>query len=663
MPTRTSDADPTDSVIELAQAAGASGAGATVVARLPAACTRSDIAVASTGALVFTLPQIANAQALRTMVVQDDLVVSGRGYGALVLDGFLTAAHSAAPPALVLADGTRIDAAEAVSRPASTIALDACQPGPSDRLADALSQVVPGAGGTAQVNPPADPAAAVADGGRFNSVFAPSAFDGLAFSDVSPLSFGRTGTGFGGRGLLYGVREIIDLLGLGTNDAEAFIPFSQKPSYAPSGGAVDTDALIANEGSSVYLSGLAGLVGIPDSRNLSVAIDPFLVVTLEHDNAGFQSFVGFYRLDATGTVVDIDILWLNASLTGGDTPSVANDFFGQAADRTISSFVPPETQLGFFLIADAGNTDPASGIGAANRALLMNLFGDLGIDPTSSSYQANVDAINAHLRYNPATHLVEVETDPGIFAPLQGETYFSHDPTLNTDYRSDLSISENAHTLSGVADGLLWIGFEDWPLRGEIDRNAGDAIVNIGGPPGLGSDLDYNDLIFSIDIVYPEVPIAPASWQPTTTIFSSLSQGLGSLAFASIVVGGLDGDGVTFALDGLSSGWTLTPQGDVDGFGNGSYLLAPPGGSSTADAMIAELNKITIGVPGDPTLVGRPPVTVDFTVVDTLGHADSAQASLAFTQTGPSPPAPPDVQIFETYVPPPAIVTYVETVV
>ncbi len=656
---RTSGADGADGVIELAQATAPTG-GAAVVARLPAACMRSDIAVAGSTALVFTLPQVANAQALRTMVVQDDLVVSSRGYGALVLDGFLTAANSAAPPMLILADGTSITAQEALVRPGSAIALQGCQPGAGGRLADALSQIVPSAGGTAQADLPADPSAA-ADGGRFNSSFAPSTFDGLAFGDVNPLSFGRGAGGFGGRGLLHGVREIIDLLGLGTNDAEAFIPFSQKPSYSPTGGAVDTDALIANEGSSVYLSGLAGLVGIPDSRNLSVAIDPFLIVTLEHDNAGFQSIVGFYRLDGAGNFVDIDILWLNASLDGGDAPAVAADFFGQVGDRTTSSFVPPESQLGLFMIADGGRSD--GGTGPVNRALLMDLFADLGIDPTAAGYQANVDAINAHLRYNPATLRIEVETDPGIYTPLVGETYFSHDPTLNSDYRSDLSLAQNAHTLSGVEDGLLWIGFEDWPLRGDILRNPDDAIVSIGGGPGRGSDLDYNDLIFSIDILYPEVPITPAVWQPTTTIFSSLSEGLGALALASFVVGGLNGDGVTFTLDGLTAGWVLTPQADVDGYGNGTYILQPPGSSSTASAMIAELNKISIGVPGDEGLLGRPPVTVDFTVVDTLGHSESAQASLAFTQGGPSPPAPPDVQIIETYVPPPAIVTYIETTV
>jgi hypothetical protein len=77
--------------------------------------------------------------------------------------------------------------------------------------------------------------------------------------------------------------------------------------------------------------------------------------------------------------------------------------------------------------------------------------------------------------------------------------------------------------------------------------------------------------------------------------------------------------------------------------------------------MIGELNKIEINVPGDPHLVGRPPVNVAFNVVDTHGQSDAAAAQLDFTQTGPSPPAPPDVQIHETFVPPPTVVTLHET--
>jgi len=652
--------------VQIPGADSAGGGTSTVVARLPGNCTRTDLPLsAASGPLVISLPQVTDAHSLRTMRVGVDLVVSARGFGALVLDGFFAAAASATPPVVLLADGTTLSAQDMLAHPGSEIALDACQPSGTADLADALGRLVPGAGGTAQAPAatPADPTATLADGGRFNSAFAPSTFDGLSFGDVGPLSFGRTGSALSGRGLLHGVREVIDLLGLGTNEAEAFIPFSDKPVFSPGGASIDTDALIANEGTSVYLSGLAGLVGIPERSNLTVAVDPFLVATLEHDNAGYQSIVGVYKVDGSGHIVDIDILWLNASLTSGDTTSVVADFFGQTADRTISVFVPPETGLGMFMIADGGNTDPLAATGAANRTALMDLFADLGIDPTTATYQGNLDLINAHLRFNPATNLVEVETDPGVYTPLRGETYYSHDPTLDTDFRSDLSIGQNAHTASGVSGGLLWIGFEDWPLRGDIERNEADAILNIGGAPGQGADLDYNDLLFSLDILYPPAPIAGSAWSPTTTIFSSLGEGLGALALASFTVGGLDGDGVTVSFNGLSPGWTLTPQSNVDGFGNGTYVLQPPGGRSTSEAMIAELNKIEIGVPGDPSLVGRQPVSVDFAVTDTLGHSETAQANLSFSQTGPSPPAPPDVQIFETYVPPPAITTFIETTV
>jgi hypothetical protein len=368
--------------------------------------------------------------------------------------------------------------------------------------------------------------------------------------------------------------------------------------------------------------------------------------------------MGFYKMDASGHIVDIDMLWLNASLDGKG--GVVPDFFGQVADPTLSVIVPPETGLGFFLIADGGGDGSLTGSGPANLALFRDLLADLKLDPTAS-WQANLDAINAHLRFDAKTGQIEVETDPGVFKPLVGDTYFSQDPTLNSDYRGDLSVTQNAHTVSGVADGLFWIDFEDWPFRGDIhtqdpESSKGGAIVDIGGPPGKGSDLDYNDLLFSINLLYPPGPMTPAEWHPTTQIFSSLAEGLGALAQATYTVSGLTGDGVTLSHAGLSPGWTLTP-GNVDAIGNGSYVLTPPGGAATAAAMIAELNKIAIVIPGDPNLVGRTPVNVDFTVTDTHGLSDAASAHLNFSQSGPSPPAPPDVQIHETYVPPPTLVT------
>jgi hypothetical protein len=629
--------------------AQAPGGAVTVVARIPTECARADIAVARDG-VVYLLPQVPNAAALHTMPAGTDLLVSTRGLGVLVFDGFVPAATAGAPPHLVLADGTSFSASEVLARPAETVSLAACQPGAG--VAGALAQLVPAGGDVAQAAPPADPAAGVQDGGRFDSVFSGSTFESLSYGDVSSLGFGRVAGPLGGRGLLRTTSVIIDLLGLGTDEAEAFIPFSDKPHYAPTGAAIDTDALIANEGISVYLSGLAGIVGAPDPRNLTVAADPFLVVTLEHEGTAYSNLVGFYKMDAHGTVTDVDVLWLNARLDGS---SVAPDFFGQVADRTLTVFVPPETQLGFFLIADGGGNGSLTGTGLANLALFKDLLVDLGIDP-KQSWQGNLDAINGHLRFDAATGHIEVETDPGTWKQLAGDTFFSHDPTLDSDYRSDLTPTQNSHTVSGVDDGKLVIGFEDLPFIGDVHTNKNGAITGIGN-----ADLDYSDVLLKIDILYPDVPIVPAQWHPTTQVFSSLAQGLGALAQASYTVSGLDGDGVTLSHDGLSPGWSLTPGANVDAFGNGTYTLTPPGGVASAQAMIAELNKIAIQIPGDQGLVGRLPVEVDFAVTDTHGLSDSAAAHLNFSHGGPSPPGPSDVQVHETYVPPPTIVTLHET--
>jgi hypothetical protein len=194
--------------IEVAQAqprtGGAGGAaGAQVVARIPPDCVRSDVRVEVDTPNRYVLPQVPGVGALRKMVQGSDLVVSVRGLGALVLDEFVTAAQSSNPPLLVLGDGTVLTARQALALPDRAIALDRCQPQQTvEQIVQELAQIAPAAGPTPQALPQVAPAAGPiapgvgatldAGGTRFDSIFNPTPFLGLAYNPVDPLAFGRT---------------------------------------------------------------------------------------------------------------------------------------------------------------------------------------------------------------------------------------------------------------------------------------------------------------------------------------------------------------------------------------------------------------------------------------------------------------------------------------
>lgn len=134
--------------IETAQAAPpAAGNSPLIIANMPEHCARAEFRVDLDAAGRYVLPQVSSIGALRKMVQGDNLMLSARGMGALVLDDFVAAAFASHPPFIVLADGTVITARQALALPDGQIDPGGCQGRQSlDQWAENLAQIVTAAG-------------------------------------------------------------------------------------------------------------------------------------------------------------------------------------------------------------------------------------------------------------------------------------------------------------------------------------------------------------------------------------------------------------------------------------------------------------------------------------------------------------------------------------
>jgi hypothetical protein len=154
-------------------------------------------------------------------------------------------------------------------------------------------------------------------------------------------------------------------------------------------------------------------------------------------------------------------------------------------------------------------------------------------------------------------------------------------------------------------------------------------------------------------VEYTPVEIAPGVWSPLTAIDNSLNNNLGSITQVQFTVAGL-GDGVSLnnfaAL--LSAGWQLNVSG-LDGNGNGTYTLLPPGGTASTAAFVAELSKLQIDVAAT-TPGAHGDVTINFTATDSAGLTDSSTSVMNFADAGTAPPAPPAVDVTAGPLPPPS---------
>ncbi len=182
-------------------------------------------------------------------------------------------------------------------------------------------------------------------------------------------------------------------------------------------------------------------------------------------------------------------VWLDAS---ADTEGVlgsamVKDFLGYYQANTVSlGTMPAGTHVGFFTISNGANdgtnktllTNAAAG--TANQTAAMNAI--------ASQLSIKVDA-NGNGQVLSAT------------AQMNGDMFFTHNKSLNTDFNGSSDID---HFASGVSSNLpnqLVIGVED-----------------LGG----GGDKDFNDVVFSVDLGTYNVNKMTQSFVQPTVDFSDV---------------------------------------------------------------------------------------------------------------------------------------------
>jgi len=243
-----------------------------------------------------------------------------------------------------------------------------------------------------------------------------------------------------------------------------------------------------SEGQDILSNGIfANGVSLSNMVNYNETQD--IAVNFIHEGAGYRNTVGYYFFDPeTGEisteVEDAGFIWLDASQTWNGQLTGPPYVVLPQTQQFIIEDVPQNTGLGFFVIKDGYGANHTlyplpreiQSINELNQYISLEI-GEGGVVRAAYEYT------------DPSTNL----SREFVFS---GTTYFSHDKTLNHDYTPSAPFE---HTLSGVTfdayvagsvindsslfQGLPIIGFEDLP-----NYNSG------------GNDLDYNDLVFSVDL-------------------------------------------------------------------------------------------------------------------------------------------------------------------
>jgi hypothetical protein len=195
------------------------------------------------------------------------------------------------------------------------------------------------------------------------------------------------------------------------------------------------------------------------SADLTLQADNPVTVTFQSEGAGQQNALGYYTIDADGTIGDVQFVWENASAAGSGGELQAGD--------SVQLDVGAGDTFGFFLVANSGLNDFSQ---------LQNgsfEFRDANGNP------ATVATANPSLYFVSADGATEIQ--------VQGAVFHTENPGLNADGIH--------HAVSGLgdADGQLVIGFED--LSGGGDRDYQDLVVTVDIAPiaAPNADSDFVD--------------------------------------------------------------------------------------------------------------------------------------------------------------------------
>ena len=263
--------------------------------------------------------------------------------------------------------------------------------------------------------------------------------------------------------------------------------------YNPVGSSTVGAYLYSNDSAGVAKPGSSLPNGVAAS-NMTLSAATAVSVTFQKEAAGNHNMVGTYQYDSNGNVIagSVKFVWLDATansegVLGG---AMIKDFLGYNQSNTVSlGTMPAGTQIGFFTISNGASdgtnktllTSAASG--AANQTAAMNAI--------ASQLSIKVDANGNGKVY------------VGNSA-LNGETFFTHNKSLNTDFNGSSDIDHFSSGVSASLPNQLVIGVED-----------------LGG----GGDKDYNDVVFSVDLGTYNVNKMTQSFVQPSVDFSDVDSG------------------------------------------------------------------------------------------------------------------------------------------
>jgi len=229
----------------------------------------------------------------------------------------------------------------------------------------------------------------------------------------------------------------------------------------------------------------ANLLNGVDPSNMTLSAATPVTVTFQKEAAGNHNMVGTYQYDNNGNIVagSVKFVWLDASANNEGVlgSSMVKDFLGYSQSNSIAlGTMVAGTHVGFFAVSN-GASD------SGNKTLLTNAAA--GTNNQAAAMSAIASQLSIKLDANGNGHVYVGNSQ------MNGDVFFTHNKTLNTDFNGSSDID---HMASGVSASLahqLVVGVED--LAG-------------------GGDKDFNDVVFSVDLgTYNVNKMTQSSLQPT----------------------------------------------------------------------------------------------------------------------------------------------------
>jgi Ca2+-binding RTX toxin-like protein len=335
----------------------------------------------------------------------------------------------------------------------------------------------------------------------------------------------------------------------------------------------------------------AGKINGVNPANLTLENSFDVKVNFVTEGAGYKNTLGYYTVDADGTIANVHVLAKNLSGTGSGVFGGGSFHGGDPiADLGV---LPTGTHLGFFIIADGYNANKQFGkfdlthghfeFIDTNKHKNKEHDDDDHHDRDDHKKSEHHGSTTATLDdHGKNVQLVYINDTTGKVTNVNGNVYHSDSASLNNDGL--------VHTISGVnASGNLQIGFEDLYKGG--DKDFDDAVIEVQFAPHVTHALTPFSILSGVTLTDPNGGMLSSA----TVSFSAGKQTGDQLSFNHDV---LTGTNIT-ATTNADNSVTLTGN---DTTAHYQQILQALQYSSTAADPTAGLRSFNITVTDDLNL-------------------------------------------------------------